>query len=302
MIHAKSPASGGKMTEDDQESTQQAAPGQVDPSHVPKTAPLTHMTDFAFLSARLRYERLQRLAALTTDAGEHWDYPTGESDEALPVLSRYVNYTFRRVREQDKIAYSTDGQWAAFHTGLLDSVYKEIFGLFQKSRDERAPWFLHDFVTDENRRLSQFRDLPRRATYFENPADLVYDTSRRLVWTDHTLMDREVRFPESLQGDDPDSVERRRRAIHAAVRHATYRVEQSYRTAVPQFYWPKDGGSGRLQLLLPLCLEVTTRPDLAFAVERDGETYRAFTPLRLVWAYSNARLITKPESDWLTPA
>jgi Domain of unknown function (DUF3825) len=289
------------MTEELPAAIPQAAPGQVDPTHVPKTAVLRHMNDFASLGAKLRYERLQRLATLTNDAGEHWDYPTGEGDEAYPVLSRYVDYTFRRVREQDNIVYSADDQWAAFHTGLLNAVYKEIYGVFQRSRDQRSPWFLQDFVTDDDRRLAQFRDLPTRATYFDNPADLVYDTRRRLVWTDHTLMDREIRFPESLQGDDPDSVERRRRAIHAAVRHATFRVQQSYRTAVPQFYWPRDGSPGRLQLLLPLCLEVTTRADLAFAVERDGETYRAFTPLRLAWAYSNARLITKPESDWLSP-
>jgi Domain of unknown function (DUF3825) len=206
------------MTEEAPAEVPQAAPGQVDPTHVPKTAVLRHMNDFASLGARLRYERLQRLATLTNDAGEHWDYPAGEGDEAFPVLSRYVDYTFRRVHEQDRVVYSTDGQWAAFHTGLLNAVYKEIFGVFQRSRDARSPWFLQDFVTDDDRRLSQFRDLPIRATYFDNPADLVYDTRRRLVWTDHTLMDREIRFPESLQGDDPDSVERRRRAIHAAVR------------------------------------------------------------------------------------
>ena len=100
---------------------------------------LRHMNDFASLGAKLRYERLQRLATLTNDAGEHWDYPTGEGEEALPVLSRYVDYTFRRVREQDKILYSSDDQWSVFHTGLLTGVYKEIYGVFQRSRDQRSP-------------------------------------------------------------------------------------------------------------------------------------------------------------------
>ena len=53
-----------------------------------------------------------------------------------------------------------------------------------------------------------------------------------------------------------------------------------------------------MQLLLPLCLE-GDKPGLALAIERDDDCYKARTCLSLDMAYNNARLINKPEAQWL---
>ncbi len=57
-----------------------------------------------------------------------------------------------------------------------------------------------------------------------------------------------------------------------STRHAQFRVEQNYKTAVPQYYWPKDkpDDAGKLHLLLPLCLQDVSRADLALSVDRVG--------------------------------
>ena len=41
--------------------------------------------------------------------------------------------------------------------------------------------------------------------------------------------------------------------------------------------------------------------DLALTVSREGDVYLASTVLTLDMAYNNARLVARPDSDWLTP-
>jgi hypothetical protein len=69
--------------------------------------------------------------------------------------------------------------------------------------------------------------------------------------------------------------------------------------ATPPQYYPRVE---RLQLLLPICLVSDENVDLALAVEKTASgNYLAHTVLPLDWAYTNARLICRPDSDWLTP-
>jgi hypothetical protein len=106
-------------------------------------------------------------------------------------------------------------------------------------------------------------------------------------------------FPEPYRSDHEPH--RLRIALDGAIDHALKRVRHNYKTAVPQFYWPRGGGRGQLKLLLPLCLTTPTGVDVALTVQRHGEVYLASTVLTLEMAYNNARLIARPDSDWLTP-
>ena len=74
---------------------------------------------------------------------------------------------------------------------------------------------------------------------------------------------------------------------------AKKRVRRNYKTAIPQYY------DGKIQLLLPLCLTSKTDADLALVVERGNNVYRASTCLTLDMAINNARLIAKPDDEWL---
>jgi hypothetical protein len=76
------------------------------------------------------------------------------------------------------------------------------------------------------------------------------------------------------------------------------RVSWNFKTAIPQYY-PRVC---KLQLLLPVCLVSDEQVDLALAVEKtDSGSYLGHTVLPLDWAYRNARLICRPDSDWLAP-
>jgi hypothetical protein len=53
---------------------------------------------------------------------------------------------------------------------------------------------------------------------------------------------------------------------------------------------------------LPLCLVNDRDVDLALVVENCGNgNCLGHTVLPLDWAYNNARLVCRPDSDWLTP-
>ena len=84
--------------------------------------------------------------------------------------------------------------------------------------------------------------------------------------------------------------------IDDAVELAKKRTEWNYRTAIPTYYPVRNSGS----LLLPLALTDEEHIDLALVVIRNPSgSYQGETILPLDLAYSNSRLVTRPDSDWL---
>jgi hypothetical protein len=172
--------------------------------------------------------------------------------------------------------------------------------------------------------LTDFMELPKLAGYWNDPAELVFDPKLQVQLNlDHIIRDNLNRFPQELGGnvdkdgipidlgaqdeeDDqpPDAgtevapVEKQiplptRNALEGAMKHSIRLAQRSYRIAVPQFHY------GRIQLLLPLYLRDSPRPDLALTLEKHGGWYRAATVLYPDWAYMHARLLARPNSEWL---
>lgn len=236
---------------------------------------------------------------------EDWDYRDSTSEHSLPILRSYVAYTFRRAQFQERVLLGTskDGtKVAAFNTGLLTNHFEQIFSYFvpQTKAEYQQDWVLVDFARESDYRLMAFQELPERATYFDRPEELLYDSNLDLrIQYEHIVNDNVDRFPVNLRNDERRRVE----VVRQAVEHAKFRVQQNYKTAIPQFYWrTRDAFEpGKVQLLLPLCLHDFGRADLALSVEREGSVYRAATVLTLDMAYNNARLIARPDREWLEP-
>lgn len=259
------------------------------------------------------------------DAGESWEHPFRElanmaktedwdfcrpefrkANVEFPILHNYLNYTFLRLLQQDKIVYTSDGTGACLNTGLITPDEKEIFATFDKDRrsaqeDRFNDWRFQGFCDSYHKALNRFRsgqDLPKLATYIEDASDLVLNVNYNIeVNIAHILddPDNHDRLPELLRDN--------RTLALAAVEGATLilkrKIARNYKTAIPQWYMP----AGKIQLLLPLCLLQPERADLALVAEKDvgAEVYRVRTGLRMDMAYSNARLITRPDREWLNP-
>lgn len=85
--------------------------------------------------------------------------------------------------------------------------------------------------------------------------------------------------------------------LKIAIELAKKRAEWNYKTAVPMYYPTKK----IISLLLPLCLVQEGKADVALVLEQyPNGNYQGQTILPLDKAYSNSRLITRPDSDWLT--
>lgn len=269
--------------------------------------------------------------------GERWYYKEQDPDNPFPILKKYLEYTFIRLaKEKTTIKYTENGEYAAFNTGLVDNLYDPIYALFEKNKiKDKQPWRFMDFCIpgkDKAGKIlsSNFNPLPERAHYFTNLAELIYDCEApepHVDW-EHIILEHVDRLPsyflakyvkdELKDTSTMQVLERNRYYKHLAkviesndtmyrdiknrfkdsLELALHRVAWNYKTAIPTYY-PKTNS---LSLLLPLSLDLNDKIDLALVTERQTSgNYICHTILPLSWAYSNARLITRPDSDWLTP-
>ena len=233
------------------------------------------------------FERIKDLETIVMD--EDWDYkkaPTGKN----PILVNYIKHTFKKLFEEGKV-YDQNG-YSVFNTGLVTEKQEEVFAFFQQNKFKGTiPWYFIGWRKSSDRDLMRFSKLPEIANYFQDPTELIYDTRLDLrVNLDHIIDDNIARFPAQLQSIDKSQLSV---MLGGTIEDAKKRVRRNYKTAIPQYY------DGKIQLLLPLCLTSKTDADLALVVERGNNVYRASTCLTLDMAINNARLIAKPDDEWL---
>lgn len=105
-----------------------------------------------------------------------------------------------------------------------------------------------------------------------------------------------IKLAEAIKADQR-SMNRIKNRITDAIDYAIKRVRWNFKTAIP-IYYP---GQKQISLLLPLALVDEDNIDVALVLEAtESGAYIAHTILTLEMAYTNARLITRPDSDWLT--
>ena len=198
------------------------------------------------------------------------------------ILANYIVKTYDKLTSEKKIIIGQD--YALFNTGLFNKYYDPIYAY--QTRTEIS------FLTGYELSSIGITDRPERANYFENPELLLFDWHYPIdVYYKHILDDEKNknRLPqEFLNSDNKINI------INGALDTMKKRVSANYKLAIPQYY------EGKIQLLLPLCLMSDNKPDVAIAVTKKNRCYQGHTCLTLDMAYNNARLIAKPESNWLS--
>lgn len=230
---------------------------------------------------------------------ERWDFSSDVQSVPHQILVNYINHTFKRLYQLNKrckesnVYMYEDASNLCFNTGLFTQNFEEIFAYFLKSTAGKPrEWILSGFFKESSTELRQIKVLPKRARYFDNITDLIYDTQLELrVNIDHILDDdnNRKRIPEQYQTTPNLPMLFKGLALN----YARIRIMENYKAAVPQFF------NGNIQFLIPISLGDPRVVDLSLAVSRDGDVYSGRTCLTLDMAYNNARLIAKPETDWL---
>ncbi|HXH19444.1 MAG TPA: DUF3825 domain-containing protein [Chitinophagales bacterium] len=246
------------------------------------------------------YERsIQYLADSLADP-EEWNF-SDSTVRNYPILKNYLEFTFRKLQQENKIVFTNDNTYSCFNTGLVTQNLEDIFAFFEKYRNPKpghtTPYCFKAFLKkSDNQILRHFsHNLPDIADFFDKPELLIFNPRCELIPDiDHIIRDNKQRFPSHLQQADDGEL---RRQLIGSMDEVKKKVRTNYKIAVPQYY------DGKIQLLLPLCLtSKSPNPDLALVVYKlNDRTYTARTCLTLKMAYNNARLIVKPQSNWLKP-
>ncbi len=232
---------------------------------------------------------------------EPWDFINQEFKKEgrnYPILVNYLNYTFLRALEQGKVCYSSDPDYACFNTGLQTQNEKDIFALFYKTKNatenDKPDWSFYKFVDSYSSDLKPYGKTPEIPTYITDSTDLVFDVKYDIeINTAHIIDNNSERLPEVLRENRTLAIT----ALNGQKDLVREKIKRNYKVAIPHWY------NGKIQLLLPLCLTNENKADLALVADKDAsmKIYRISTILTMDMAYIDARLICRPDRDWLNP-
>jgi hypothetical protein len=263
---------------------------------VPTTTP-SPLAEFAFLGGQAFTSKLQYLTRLAENENWYYDSPNAQNDiqKEIGVLFQYIHHTFARAQDESKI-YTTDSN-AIFNTGLFTPNGEEIYALFEKNRNREQKskaqiWFLVSFYQASSNRIPEDLrgNLPEYVDYFkDHPEDMYFDTTKKIfINVDHILEDNFDRLPVDLRAFPLDILKMLFINADTIMRR---RISRNNRLVVPQYY------NKQIMYLAPLRISSHTIP---LAIEKNQDTYRINTIFTHGMAYCNARLLMKPESNWLT--
>lgn len=280
-------------------------------------------------------EKLKNMAL-----SERWDYSDSKSQNKLLILDKYLKYTFQRLTDQDNGIIETDDYAAfntGLVDKKYKSIYALFVknSQFGKHENSTQQWRFQEFCVDGEYRsgkelVKNFAVLPERARYFEQISDMLFDpTSERSISNEHILIDNINRLPEEFHHlycpkdfvikdlsamhfaekdryfdtmriaiiNDEITYRAMNTRLNEAINLAIKKAEWNFKTAIPMYY-PTEK---TMSLLLPLAVMADESVDVALVVEKcKSGRYLGHTILTLDMAYSNARLISRPDSDWLS--
>lgn len=238
---------------------------------------------------------------------EDWDYIDNKQN-GIPILRSYMNQTCKRLVYQGKINSNISSygeEYAFFNTGLVDKFQNDIYAYFVKNKrySECQPWgiiipkwrFL-EFATDQSKYYKYFNAQADIASYFgeTETSKLVFDTSLtiRPNWEHLETRRHRVNSIEIQKMSEQEF----RDAISDSIDMAKKRIKRNYKTAIPQYY------NEDIQFLVPLCERKNRGKAIAaMVVQKTEQIYVVSTILTLDQAYNNARLLAKPDREWLNP-
>jgi hypothetical protein len=256
----------------------------------------------------------------TMDGFDSWGFnqprfKQKHSYSAVPKLKNYLNYTFVRLVELENLFpgkyffYSEDQDWICFNTGLQNSFGSDLVAIFQRNKPRENPSSTlaagpkQDWVfkachapNDSQYRTKFGASVPELASYCKDSRDYVFDTSYNL---DKDVFDHLFDRAKDRAGlpNAPDEVVRN--YLRGAIENLIPKIKRNYKVAIPVYYVEEK----RMQLLLPFFSASNANDISCFLVERDDSTrcYRLKTIFDLDQAYFSARLITRPDREWLNP-
>lgn len=274
----------------------------------PEKDPLTGDLDFD--------APFKKIAAKTLEGDAAWNFTQSKFQSKHlgkpPKLRNYLLYTFIRLRELEisdpgKYFILSEGRdWVCYNTGLQDHHAADLYSVFQKymphpNQPPSKPVMDWVYRGTATARETVYRDhfgmtLPRLAWYSNDSRDYIFNTDYAI---DADVFDHMFERAKERSGLPQEaSDESVRNYLKGAIDNLIPKIKRNYKTAIPIYFIEEK----RMQLLLPF--HSTNGRDIScFLVERDdtNRVYKIKTILDMDQAYFAARLITRPDKEWLNP-
>lgn len=222
----------------------------------------------------------------------YYDNPKANADDfkKYGVLFQYIHHTFSKSYDDNRLLIIDDN--CLMNTGLLTNSGEEIFMLFTKNKKiGEQDWFFNSFYRSSDHKIpeSMRGELPKHIDYFEDsPQDMYFDTKLTILYNmEHIVNDNFERLPDGLKQLDSTTIVT---VLNASAEQMKKRILRNNRLVVPQYY------NKKIMYLAPMKFGKEILP---LAIEKHENSYRINTILTPGMAYCNARLIMKPESNWL---
>lgn len=261
-------------------------------------------------------EPFKLIARQTVDGPVAWAFTQERfarkhPNTAVPKLKNYLSYTFKRVLELEQgspgeyFALSADKAWTAFNTGLQNVHGADLLATFERYiQREGAPdrvtpdWVFKGCYAPSDR---HYRDhfgmnVPEIAWYSKDSRDFIFDTQYEL---ERDVFDHLFERAKERAGLPTASDEVVRNYLRGSLENLLPKIKRNYKLAIPIWYVEEK----RMQLLLPFASASNTNDVSCFLVDRQDATasYQLKTIYDLDHAYLAARLITRPDREWLNP-
>mgnify|MGYP006284521719 CR=1 FL=1 len=240
---------------------------------------------------------------------EEWEYKNyTQSRVDYPILKSYIEHTFKKLKQENKIEESNDDECILFNTGLLSRKFLlDIYIKCQKKKIKICD-IKNDFYKSPEIVLENDNDIkkmfknsnPKLPQYFTQINEVIFDPELdiNINWH-HIFIDRKRRIPDNLY-DNKKDLENIIIKFRGNKENIKKLAKRNYKMVVPQYY------DGKIQFLMPIYLgtDFNGRPDFVLVLDelKDGKGnkyYSGETILTVEMAYQNARLLAKPDNPWL---
>lgn len=255
------------------------------------------------------YQPFQWIASRTEGGEGVWGFKQERFQRVyqnpIPKLYNYLEYTFLRLQtlenEHPGIYFisSVDKKNICFNSGLQDTLGNDLIlsfrSLLPRPGYQDSDWAFDTILTPQ---CDAYRSLfgqvaPELAWYTKDSRDYVYNTEYALnsELHEHVFLRAKERCGFT---DFPD--EATRNYLSGVISNLIPKIKRNYKVAIPIYYVKEQ----KMQLLLPFQVKYGLS---AFLVERDDnhKIYMIKTILDMDQAFFAARLITRPDGDWLDP-
>lgn len=246
---------------------------------------------FAFCGNAEHFQNhLIDLASLAQD--EEW---THREDEPYHILKYYLYDTFDKLLADNKILFNEKETNACFNTGLLTNNSEEIVAYFTlNNRPESQKWYLKGFYKTSSREfMDNFNEIPKLVKYHQNYSDYYFNPEFRVtVNFEHILDENFDRIEKELGISSKGLLLTIFKGSWALTEP---KISRNLRLVIPQYY------KNKISYLIPIVFNLDNKVvTMALAAERvDNDQYRANTIFTIEMAYAQARILMKPEAEWI---